>query len=192
MLTPECWDHNHRKPLPLSAPAHSDTEFVTVDTEFMRERTYWPKLCLVQLGGPVDTVAVDPLAKGIDLAPLFELMANRKVLKVFHAARQDVEIFFNLTGKVPAPIFDTQVAAMVCGFVAIPASYETLAGQLVLNAKIDKSSRFTDWSHRPADRQANRIRARRCHSFAQGSMCGCAICCRNPAAPNGSAKKWPS
>jgi ribonuclease D len=127
--------------------AHAVAEFVTVDTEFMRERTYWPKLCLVQLGGPEATVAVDPLAKGIDLAPLFELMANPNVMKVFHAARQDVEIFFNLTGKVPQPMFDTQVAAMVCGF-GDSASYETLAGQLA-GAKIDKSSRFTDWSHRP-------------------------------------------
>jgi ribonuclease D len=127
--------------------AQADTEFVTVDTEFMRERTYWPKLCLVQLGGPEEVVAVDPLAKGIDLAPLFDLMANPKVMKVFHAARQDVEIFFNLTGKVPSPMFDTQVAAMVCGF-GDSASYETLCAQLA-NAKIDKSSRFTDWSNRP-------------------------------------------
>ena len=126
---------------------HSETEFVTVDTEFMRERTYYPKLCLVQLGGPTETVAVDPLAKGIDLKPLFELMANTRVMKVFHAARQDVEIFYNLTDTVPTPMFDTQVAAMVCGF-GESASYETLAGQLA-NAKIDKSSRFTDWTNRP-------------------------------------------
>jgi len=91
-------------------------EFVTVDTEFMRDRTYWPVLCLVQVGGPEETVAIDPMAEGIDLAPLFALMADPEVLKVFHAARQDIEIFVNLTGKVPAPIFDTQVAAMVCGF----------------------------------------------------------------------------
>jgi ribonuclease D len=127
--------------------AHAATEFITVDTEFMRERTYWPKLCLIQLGGPEQTVAIDPLAKGIDLQPLFDLLANPNVMKVFHAARQDVEIFFNLTGKVPAPMFDTQVAAMVCGF-GDAASYETLAGQLA-GAKIDKSSRFTDWAHRP-------------------------------------------
>jgi ribonuclease D len=127
--------------------AHADAEFVTIDTEFMRERTYWPKLCLVQLGGADEVVAVDPLAKGINLAPLFELLANPKVLKVFHAARQDVEIFYNLTGKVPAPMFDTQVAAMVCGF-GDSVSYETLCNQLA-NAKIDKSSRFTDWSNRP-------------------------------------------
>jgi ribonuclease D len=127
--------------------AHATTDFVTVDTEFMRERTYWPKLCLIQLGGPEESVAVDPLAKGIDLAPLFELMANPKVMKVFHAARQDVEIFYNLMEQVPHPMFDTQVAAMVCGF-GDAASYETLADKLA-NAKIDKSSRFTDWSNRP-------------------------------------------
>jgi ribonuclease D len=122
-------------------------EFVTVDTEFMRDRTYWPILCLVQLGGPDEIVAVDPMAEGIDLAPLFALMTNPDVLKVFHAARQDIEIFVNLTGKVPAPIFDTQVAAMVCGF-GEAASYETLANKLA-GAHIDKSARFTDWSHRP-------------------------------------------
>lgn len=123
------------------------TDFVTVDTEFMRERTYWPKLCLVQLGGPDGAVAIDPLAPDIKLDPLFELLANPKVLKVFHAARQDVEIFYNLTGQVPHPMFDTQVAAMVCGF-GEAASYETLADKLA-NAKIDKSSRFTDWTNRP-------------------------------------------
>jgi ribonuclease D len=122
-------------------------DFVTVDTEFMRERTYWSNLCLVQLGGPEEAVAVDPLAEGIDLAPLYALMADPKILKVFHAARQDVEIFFNATGKVPVPMFDTQVAAMVCGF-GEAASYETLAAKLA-KAKIDKSSRFTDWCRRP-------------------------------------------
>jgi ribonuclease D len=127
--------------------AHKDVEFITIDTEFMRERTYWPKLCLLQLGGPTEVVAVDPLAKGIDLQPLFELLDNPKVLKVFHAARQDVEIFYNLTNKVPSPMFDTQVAAMVCGY-GDSASYETLASNLA-NARIDKSSRFTDWSTRP-------------------------------------------
>jgi ribonuclease D len=122
-------------------------DFVTVDTEFMRDRTYWPILCLVQVGGPDEAVAIDPMAEGIDLAPLFALMADPQVLKVFHAARQDIEIFVNLTGKVPAPIFDTQVAAMVCGF-GEAASYETLASKLG-GAHIDKSARFTDWSHRP-------------------------------------------
>ena len=121
--------------------------YVTVDTEFMRERTYWSKLCLVQLGGAKGAVAVDPLAEGIDLAPLYRLMADQNILKVFHAARQDVEIFVNATGQVPTPLFDTQVAAMVCGF-GESASYETLADKLA-GARIDKSSRFTDWSARP-------------------------------------------
>ncbi|MGH7072714.1 MAG: ribonuclease D [Stellaceae bacterium] len=122
-------------------------EFVTVDTEFMREKTYWPVLCLVQVAGPDEAAAIDPLAPDIDLAPLLALMADAAILKVFHAARQDIEIFFNLTGRVPAPLFDTQIAAMVCGF-GESASYETLAGKLA-GAQIDKSSRFTDWSHRP-------------------------------------------
>ncbi len=123
------------------------SRYVTVDTEFMRDKTYWPRLCLVQLAGPEEAVAVDPLAPGMDLAPLHDLMADLAILKVFHAARQDIEIFFNATGQVPAPIFDTQVAAMVCGF-GESASYETLAAKLA-GAHIDKTSRFTDWSHRP-------------------------------------------
>ena len=126
---------------------HAEADFVTVDTEFMRDRTYWPILCLVQVAGPDEAIAIDPLAPGIDLAPLFALMAEPRVLKVFHAARQDIEIFVNLTGKVPAPIFDTQVAAMVCGF-GEAASYETLASKLG-GATIDKSARFTDWAQRP-------------------------------------------
>lgn len=125
----------------------SDASFVTVDTEFMREKTYWPQLCLVQVAGPDEARAIDPLAPGIDLAPLFALMANPKVLKVFHAARQDVEIFLHLSGSVPTPLFDTQVAAMVCGF-GDAVGYETLATQLA-RARIDKSMRFTDWAQRP-------------------------------------------
>jgi ribonuclease D len=125
----------------------ADTEFIAVDTEFMRERTYWPKLCLAQVAGPDDAAAIDALADGIDLAPLDELMANPKVLKVFHAARQDLEIFYLRMNKVPQPLFDTQVAAMVCGH-GEAASYESLATKLA-KAKIDKSSRFTDWSRRP-------------------------------------------
>ncbi|KJV09275.1 ribonuclease D [Elstera litoralis] len=121
--------------------------YVTVDTEFIRDKTYWPQLCLVQVAGTSVAAAIDPLAEGIDLAPLFALMANPAVLKVFHAARQDLEIFYNLTGTVPTPLWDSQVAAMVCGF-GESASYETLAGKLA-NARIDKSSRFTDWSQRP-------------------------------------------
>ena len=104
-------------------------EYITVDTEFMREKTFWPKLCLVQIGGPEEAAAVDPLADGIDLAPLFRLMADPGVLKVFHAARQDVEIFYNLTGEIPKPLFDTQIAAMVCGF-GDSVGYETLISRL--------------------------------------------------------------
>jgi ribonuclease D len=122
-------------------------EFVTVDTEFMRERTYWPRLCLAQVAGPEDAAAIDALAPDIDLAPLDELMANPSVLKVFHAARQDLEIFYLRMNHVPQPLFDTQVAAMVCGH-GEAASYESLATKLA-KARIDKSSRFTDWSRRP-------------------------------------------
>ena len=122
-------------------------DFVAVDTEFMRERTFWPILCLVQVAGPDEAVAIDALAPGIDLAPLLALMADPAILKVFHAARQDLEIFFQLSGEVPHPIFDTQVAAMVCGF-GDAVSYETLVKRLA-GASLDKASRFTDWAHRP-------------------------------------------
>ena len=122
-------------------------DFIAVDTEFMREKTYWPILCLVQIAGPDEAAAIDPLAPGIDLAPMLRMLADPTILKVFHAARQDVEIFCHMTGDVPRPLFDTQIAAMVCGF-GESASYETLANKLA-GAAIDKSSRFTDWSHRP-------------------------------------------
>ncbi len=130
----------------------ADEEFVTVDTEFMREKTYWPKLCLVQLGGENEALCIDVLADGIDLTPLFDLMANENVLKVFHAARQDIEIFVKLTGKTPTPLFDTQIAAMVCGF-GESVGYETLVNN-ICRKNLDKGSRFTDWSKRPlTDRQ---------------------------------------
>ena len=125
----------------------SHADYITVDTEFMRERTYWPRLCLVQIGGPDETAMIDALAPDLDLAPLFALMADTGVLKVFHAARQDIEIFHHLSGEVPAPIFDTQVAAMVCGF-GDSVGYDTLVAKLA-KARIDKSSRFTDWARRP-------------------------------------------
>ncbi|HUC09904.1 MAG TPA: ribonuclease D [Stellaceae bacterium] len=124
-----------------------ETDFVAIDTEFMRERTYWPILCLVQVAGPEEAAAIDATVPGIDLAPLLELLANPGIRKVFHAARQDIEIFVNLTGAVPEPLFDTQIAAMVCGF-GDAVSYETLVAKLA-KAPLDKSSRFTDWSHRP-------------------------------------------
>tara|TARA_R110000868_G_scaffold1844_20_gene14736 strand:- start:20079 stop:21239 length:1161 start_codon:yes stop_codon:yes gene_type:complete len=125
----------------------ADFPFLTVDTEFIREKTYWPILCLVQVGTPDEAVAIDALAEGIDLAPLFDLLANEDVLKVFHAARQDVEIFVNLSGKVPKPIFDTQIAAMVCGY-GDSVGYERLVRDIAKKS-IDKTMRFTDWSRRP-------------------------------------------
>ncbi len=126
--------------------------FIAVDTEFMRDRTYWPILCLVQVAGPEEAAAIDTLAEGMDLEPLIRLFDDPSILKVFHAARQDIEIFFHMTGRIPHPVADTQVIAMVCGF-GDAVSYETLAGKLA-GARIDKASRFTDWSHRPlSDRQ---------------------------------------
>ena len=132
----------------------ANEEFVTVDTEFMRESTYWPQLCVIQMAGDDEAAAIDALAEGMDLTPVFELMRNPGVQKVFHAARQDLEIFYHLTGELPAPMFDTQVAAMVCGF-GDSVGYETLV-RILAKAEIDKSSRFTDWSHRPlTDKQIN-------------------------------------
>ncbi len=129
----------------------SEASYITVDTEFMRERTYWSKLCLVQMARPGSdedsAVLIDPLADGMDLSPLLALMTDPGVVKVFHAARQDIEIFHNIGGIIPAPLFDTQVAAMVCGY-GDQVGYETLVRR-VAKAEIDKSSRFTDWSRRP-------------------------------------------
>ena len=121
--------------------------FVTVDTEFMRETTYYPKLCLIQMAVPDEGVLVDPLSPGLDLAPFLALMADERVVKVFHSARQDLEIVWNIGGLVPHPLFDTQVAAMVCGY-GDSVSYEQLVNDLA-KARVDKSSRFTDWSRRP-------------------------------------------
>lgn len=121
--------------------------FVAVDTEFLRETTFWPKLCVVQLAGPDTAVVVDALADGLDMAPLLALMKNEAVMKVFHSGRQDIEIVFNLGGFVPHPVFDTQVAAMVCGF-GDSISYDQLV-QRICGQQIDKSSRFTDWTRRP-------------------------------------------
>ncbi|SDF89689.1 ribonuclease D [Celeribacter baekdonensis] len=125
--------------------------YVTVDTEFLRERTYYSKLCLVQLAIPgdakEDAVLLDPLVKGLDLAPLYELFRDTSIVKVFHAARQDLEIFFIQGGVIPDPLFDTQVAAMVCGF-GEQVGYETLVRKIA-KENLDKTSRFTDWSRRP-------------------------------------------
>lgn len=130
--------------------------FITLDTEFMRESTYWPQLCLLQIAGPGDgpenARVVDPMAPGLDLSPLDELLHDPATVKVLHAARQDLEIFHRRNGRLPAPIFDTQVAAMVCGF-GDQVAYDKLCAQLA-GAEIDKSSRFTDWARRPlTDRQ---------------------------------------
>ncbi|PZO53746.1 MAG: ribonuclease D [Alphaproteobacteria bacterium] len=125
----------------------AEQPFVAVDTEFMRETTYWPKLCLIQAAATGVEGVIDPLAEGLDLAPFMTLMANRNVLKVFHAARQDLEIFLKLGTTLPHPVFDTQIAAMACGY-GDTVAYDALVQQ-VLKRRLDKSSRFTDWSRRP-------------------------------------------
>ena len=121
--------------------------FITVDTEFMRERTYWPELCLVQIAGESEVACIDAMAEGMDLTPLGELLANPSVMKVFHAARQDIEIFVQKFGAVPTPMFDTQVAAMVAGF-GDQVGYDSLVSGLT-GGTIDKAHRFSDWSARP-------------------------------------------
>ena len=133
--------------LEAAVAALSKSDFVTVDTEFIRETTFWPELCLIQMASPDVTALIDPLAPGIDLQPFFDLMANEAVVKVFHAARQDIEIVFHRGGLIPHPVFDTQVAAMVCGF-GDSVSYDQLV-QKITGTQLDKSSRFTDWRHRP-------------------------------------------
>jgi len=125
----------------------STSEFITVDTEFVRETTYWPQLCLIQIGLEDTAAAIDPLAEGIDLQPIFNLLQNPRVIKVFHSARQDIEIFYHLTGQIPTPLFDTQIAAMVCGF-GESVGYDVLVNQYT-KVSIDKSSRYTYWAQRP-------------------------------------------
>ena len=120
--------------------------FITVDTEFMRETTYWPRLCLIQAASATDSAIIDPMAEGLDLEPFLDLLRDPKILKVFHAARQDTEIFVKL-GAMPKPMFDTQVAAMAAGF-GDQVSYEALVRQM-LKQEVDKGSRFTDWARRP-------------------------------------------
>ena len=120
--------------------------FIAVDTEFMRETTYWPKLCLIQAATPEHEAVIDPLAEGIDLTPFLDILKDPATVKVFHAARQDVEIF-NKLGAMPRPLFDTQAAAMAAGF-GDQVSYDSLVRQM-LNKQVDKGSRFTDWARRP-------------------------------------------
>ncbi|SFR98486.1 ribonuclease D [Sphingomonas jatrophae] len=130
----------------------ADAPFVTVDTEFMRENSYWPELCLIQIASPQEAAAIDPLAKGLDLKPLLDLMVdNEEVLKVFHAGGQDLEIVYNLTGKTPYPLFDTQVAAMALG-MGEQVGYSNLVDSW-LGISLDKGARFTDWSRRPLDKR---------------------------------------
>jgi len=129
----------------------AEAPYVAIDTEFMRDQTYWPKLCLIQAAGPDVEAIIDPLAEEIDLAAFYKLLGSKKVMKVLHAARQDVEIFHHQGGVIPEPLFDTQIAAMVCGF-GESASYETLVRKLA-KADIDKSARFTDWSRRPLSKR---------------------------------------
>ena len=126
-------------------------DYITVDTEFLRERTYYPKLCLIQLAIPGDqensAVLIDPLERNLDLSPLYKIFLDPDIVKVFHAARQDLEIFFHDKNIIPSPLFDTQLAAMVCGF-GEQVGYETLV-RSICKVNLDKSSRFTDWSLRP-------------------------------------------
>ena len=124
----------------------SNAPFIAVDTEFMRETTYWPKLCLIQAASEYEAAVIDPLAPGLDLAPFLALLADETIVKVFHAARQDVEIFHNL-GQIPRPLFDTQIAGMAAGF-GEQIAYDALVRQM-LKEDVDKSSRFTDWARRP-------------------------------------------
>jgi ribonuclease D len=125
--------------------------YLALDTEFMRDQTYWPKLCLIQVATPGIAAIIDPLAPDIELTPFYELLKQPQIVKVLHAARQDIEIFSQQGGVIPYPLFDTQIAAMVCGF-GDAASYETLARKLA-KVEIDKSARYSDWSHRPLNKR---------------------------------------
>ena len=127
------------------------SEFLSIDTEFIREKTYWPKLCLIQVFNGEEKIIIDPLAKDIDLKSFFEILNNKEIVKIFHSGRQDIEIFYNLTKKTPQNIYDTQIAAMVCGF-GDSIGYENLVSQL-LGKKIDKTSRLTNWSNRPLSKK---------------------------------------
>lgn len=123
------------------------SDFITVDTEFIRETTFWPQLCLIQLASPDTTVLIDPMSQDIDLQPFFDLMVDNKIVKVFHAARQDIETIYHLGGIIPSPLFDTQIAGSICGF-GDSISYDQIV-QRCTGHQLDKSSRFTDWSCRP-------------------------------------------
>lgn len=140
------------EPLAALCARLSRSPFITVDTEFMRENTYWPELCLIQIADVNEAAAIDPMAPGIDLAPLLDLMTNNEdVLKIFHAGSQDIEIIYNLTGMTPHPLFDTQIAAMALG-QGEQVGYSNLV-DIWLGITLDKGARFTDWARRPLDRR---------------------------------------
>ena len=170
----------------------SGAPYLALDTEFLRDQTYYPKLCLIQVASPVVNgqsveAIIDPLAPGIDLAPFYELLKRPDIVKVLHAARQDIEIFYLQGGMLPHPLFDTQVAAMVCGF-GDAASYETLARRIA-HVEIDKSARFTDWSHRPLSKRqleyalADVTHLRVIYEWMKAKL-------ERPAARRGSPRKW--
>ncbi len=144
--------------LAAACSALAQYDYVTVDTEFLREQTFWPQLCLIQMAGPEHEFLIDPLADGIDLKPFYDLMAEPAVVKVFHAGRQDIEIVFTKGGLIPAPLFDTQIAAMVCGF-GESIGYVNLVKKIT-GIDLDKGARFTDWSRRPlSDKQLSYAQA---------------------------------
>ncbi len=122
-------------------------EFITVDLEFLREKSYYAKLCLIQVGSVSECAIIDPLAPEISLSPFFALMQNPAVIKVFHSGRQDIEIIYNLSGKIPTPVFDTQIAGQVTGF-GEAVSYENMVKH-ILHIELDKTNRLSDWSCRP-------------------------------------------
>ncbi|MEM7071554.1 MAG: ribonuclease D, partial [Pseudomonadota bacterium] len=125
--------------------------FVCVDSEFMRTKTYYPDLCLIQIGGRLKTAIIDMMAQGLDHTLLYDLFLNQKIVKVFHASRQDIEILYQMIKNVPAPVFDTQIAAMFCGF-GDQCSYESLVNE-ICNKTIDKSNRYSDWKNRPLSKK---------------------------------------
>ena len=137
--------------LSAAANKYQKADFLAVDTEFLRERTYYPQLCLIQISDGIDAVAIDPLAGNLDLTPIWELMRNTSITKVFHAGSQDIEIFLHLMGDLPRPIYDTQIAAMVCG-LGDQVGYDKLV-KAMLGHDVDKTSRFTDWSQRPLSKR---------------------------------------
>lgn len=139
------------KDLEIAIATLRNSDFITVDTEFIRETTFWPQLCLIQLAAPNVAILIDPMGEDIDLKPFFDLMADKKIVKVFHAARQDIEIIYHLGGIIPYPLFDTQVAGSICGF-GDSISYDQIV-QRCTGHNLDKSSRFTDWSCRPLSKK---------------------------------------